>query len=66
MAALVVGSHDAAGNPWLGPTTGRGDPMAMTTRLTERLGVRHPIMLAPMDIVSDARLAGAVSRADPG
>ena len=35
--------------------------MAITTRLTERLGVRHPIMLAPMDIVADGRLAAAVS-----
>jgi nitronate monooxygenase len=37
--------------------------MAITTRLTEKLGVKHPVLLAPMDIVSDARLAGAVSRA---
>jgi nitronate monooxygenase len=37
--------------------------MPITTRLTERLGVRHPIMLAPMDIVSDGRLAAAVSQA---
>ena len=37
--------------------------MPITTRLTERLGVRHPIMLAPMDIVADGRLAAAVSRA---
>ena len=37
--------------------------MPITTRLTERLGVRHPIMLAPMDVVADGRLAAAVSRA---
>ena len=37
--------------------------MPITTRLTELLGVRHPIMLAPMDIVADGRLAAAVSRA---
>jgi nitronate monooxygenase len=37
--------------------------MPITTRLTERLGVQHPIMLAPMDIVADGRLAAAVSRA---
>lgn len=37
--------------------------MALTTRLTEKLGVKHPIMLAPMDIVADARLALAVHRA---
>jgi nitronate monooxygenase len=37
--------------------------MAITTRLTELLGVRHPIMLAPMDVVADGRLAASVSRA---
>ena len=37
--------------------------MTITTRLTERLGVRHPILLAPMDLVSDGRLAAAVSTA---
>ncbi len=35
--------------------------MPITTRLTERLGVRHPILLAPMDVVADGRLAAAVS-----
>jgi nitronate monooxygenase len=37
--------------------------MAITTRLTERLGVKHPILLAPMDLVADGRLAAAVSGA---
>jgi nitronate monooxygenase len=37
--------------------------MAISTRLTERLGIRHPILLAPMDQVSDGRLAAAVSEA---
>ena len=37
--------------------------MSITTRLTELLGVKHPIMLAPMDIVADGRLAASVSRA---
>jgi nitronate monooxygenase len=37
--------------------------MPITTRLTERLGVRHPVMLAPMDVVADGRLAAAVSQA---
>jgi nitronate monooxygenase len=37
--------------------------MSISTRLTELLGVKHPILLAPMDIVSDGRLAAAVSRA---
>ena len=37
--------------------------MPISTRLTDLLGVQHPILLAPMDIVSDGRLAAAVSRA---
>ncbi len=37
--------------------------MPLSTRLTQRLGVEHPILLAPMDLVADGRLAAAVSRA---
>ena len=37
--------------------------MALTNALTKRLGVRHPIALAAMDLVADARLTMAVSRA---
>jgi nitronate monooxygenase len=37
--------------------------MPLLTRLTERLGIKHPILLAPMDLVADAGLAKAVSRA---
>jgi nitronate monooxygenase len=37
--------------------------MTLSTRLTERLGVTHPIMLAPMDLVADGKLAATVSRA---
>ncbi len=37
--------------------------MPISTRLTELLGVQHPIVLAPMDLVADGRLAAAVSRA---
>jgi nitronate monooxygenase len=37
--------------------------MPIATRLTELLGVKHPILLAPMDLVSDGRMAAAVSRA---
>lgn len=37
--------------------------MGISTRLTDALNIRHPIMLAPMDLVADARLALAVSRA---
>lgn len=35
----------------------------IATRFTRRFGVAHPIVLAPMDIVSGGRLAAAVSRA---
>jgi len=37
--------------------------MTISTRLTQRLGVAHPILLAPMDLVADGRLAAAVSQA---
>ncbi|HJS31498.1 MAG TPA: nitronate monooxygenase [Alphaproteobacteria bacterium] len=37
--------------------------MPISTRLTELLRIAHPILLAPMDLVSDGRLAAAVSRA---
>jgi nitronate monooxygenase len=32
-------------------------------RVTERLGIEHPVLLAPMDLVSGGRLAAAVSQA---
>jgi len=35
--------------------------MTISTRLTERLRIKHPILLAPMDKVADGRLAAAVS-----
>ena len=37
--------------------------MAITNRLTEILGIDHPILLAPMDMVSGGKLAAAVSHA---
>lgn len=37
--------------------------MAIVTRATERLGIRHPIVLAPMGGVSGGRLAAAISQA---
>lgn len=37
--------------------------MALRTRLTERLGIEHPIISAPMAFVSGGRLAAAVSQA---
>jgi nitronate monooxygenase len=37
--------------------------MAIHNRLTQILGIEHPVLLAPMDIVSGGRLAAAVSQA---
>ena len=37
--------------------------MTIQNRLTRTLGIEHPILLAPMDIVSGGRLAAAVSHA---
>jgi nitronate monooxygenase len=37
--------------------------MPIDTPLTALLGIRHPILLAPMDVVSGARLTAAVSNA---
>ena len=37
--------------------------MSIDTSLTALLGIQHPILLAPMDIVSGARLTAAVSAA---
>jgi nitronate monooxygenase len=37
--------------------------MAITTRLTRRLNIIHPILSAPMDIASGGKLASAVSAA---
>ena len=37
--------------------------MSVSNRLTRILGIEHPILLAPMDLVSGGRLAAAVSHA---
>ncbi|MEJ8814812.1 nitronate monooxygenase [Variovorax ureilyticus] len=37
--------------------------MSIQTALTQRLGIRNPVLLAPMDVVADARLTSAVSAA---
>src|SRR5947199_10767528 len=37
--------------------------MTISTRLTELLRVEHPIMLAPVDIVAEGRLAATVTAA---
>jgi nitronate monooxygenase len=37
--------------------------MAIQNRLTQALGIEHPVLLAPMDIVSGGTLAAAVSQA---
>ena len=37
--------------------------MALRTKLTERLGIRHPVLLAPMGGMAGGALAAAVSAA---
>jgi len=37
--------------------------MTIATPLTDRLGIRHPILSAPMDVIAGARLAAAVTAA---
>lgn len=37
--------------------------MALSTELTRTLGIKHPILLAPMDVISGGRLTAAVSLA---
>ena len=37
--------------------------MAIRTRLTQMLDIEHPVLLAPMDLVSGGRLAAAVTQA---
>jgi len=37
--------------------------VTLRTRLTEKLGIRHPVLLAPMASIAGGRLAGAVSEA---
>ncbi|MBR0796195.1 nitronate monooxygenase [Bradyrhizobium jicamae] len=37
--------------------------MPISTELTDRLGIQHPVLLAPMDVVANARLVTAVSAA---
>ena len=37
--------------------------MTISTRLTGLLRVEHPIMLAPMDVVADGKLAATVTAA---
>ena len=37
--------------------------MRLKTRLTEKLGIEHPILLAPMNVLAGGKLAAAVSHA---
>src|SRR4029079_13285635 len=45
------------------PTNGGKRAMALRTRLTERLGIEHPVISAPMGFYAGGRLAAAVSNA---
>jgi hypothetical protein len=37
--------------------------MTLTTQLTDRLGIRRPVLLAPIDLIAGGLLAAAVSGA---
>jgi nitronate monooxygenase len=37
--------------------------MSLQTRVSQSLGIEHPILLAPMDLVASGKLASAVSQA---
>jgi nitronate monooxygenase len=37
--------------------------MTLRTRLTEKLGIAHPVLLAPMGSIAGGKLAGSVSEA---
>ena len=40
------------------------DPrMSIATPVTDLLGIKHPVLLAPMDLVADGRLVAAVDAA---
>src|SRR3569832_447082 len=41
----------------------RRNSKPIVTPLTQQLGIRHPIMLAPMDTIAGSRLVRAVSEA---
>src|ERR1700682_2405173 len=40
-----------------------GTDMSISTPLTALLGIQHPVLLAPMDVIAGARLTAAVSSA---
>ena len=55
---------DGAGREFRSQGDNRGTAtMAIQNRLTRVLGIEHPVLLAPMDLVSGGRLAAAVSQA---
>ena len=48
----------------VGGAGGKGvDLTTLTTQLTDKLGIRHPVLLAPMDQIAGGLLAAAVSAA---
>ena len=39
--------------------------MSISTRLTELLRIKHPILLAPMDVVADGHVVFALTSLNP-
>src|SRR4051812_14389203 len=48
---------------WTNVGVESGGAMPITTPLTQLLGIKHPILLAPMDTIAGSRLTRAVSEA---
>src|SRR3954447_13415522 len=48
---------------WTNVRVESGGAMPITTPLTQLLGIKHPILLAPMDTIAGSRLTRAVSEA---
>src|SRR3954447_12332472 len=48
---------------WTNVCVESGGAMPITTPLTQLLGIKHPILLAPMDTIAGSRLTRAVSEA---
>ena len=58
--ALARGHTSSAGGVRSGPHAEMH--MALRTRLTEKLGIEHPVLLAPIGNIAGGRLAAAVVR----
>ena len=61
----AIGGRGPLPRSWVerAPLRSAESAMRLKTRLTEKLGVKHPILLAPMNVMAGGKLAAAVSDA---